>query len=66
MLTGDETVTSGNAFVGGYSILSNLTEAQQNLGKFFLFFTRFNCLLYLLNGIFSQDIALKRMLSYRS
>ncbi|XP_046463654.1 ATP-binding cassette sub-family A member 7-like isoform X2 [Daphnia pulex] len=32
MLTGDETVTSGNAFVGGYSILSNLTEAQQNLG----------------------------------
>jgi len=34
MLTGDETVTAGNAFVGGYSILSNLSEAQQNLGNF--------------------------------
>jgi ATP-binding cassette subfamily A (ABC1) protein 1 len=33
MLTGDETVTNGNALVGGYSILSNLREAQQNLGK---------------------------------
>lgn len=32
MLTGDESVTSGNAFVGGYSILTNLTEAQQSLG----------------------------------
>lgn len=32
MLTGDETVTSGNAFVGGYSIISHLTDAQQNLG----------------------------------
>ncbi|XP_059350163.1 phospholipid-transporting ATPase ABCA1-like [Daphnia carinata] len=32
MLTGDETVTSGNAFVGGHSILSDLREAQQNLG----------------------------------
>jgi len=32
MLTGDETVTSGNAFVGGFSVLSNLREAQQNLG----------------------------------
>lgn len=33
MLTGDESVTFGNAFVGGFSILSNLTEAQQNLGS---------------------------------
>ena len=34
MLTGDLSVTSGNAFVGGHSILSNLKEAQQNLGKY--------------------------------
>lgn len=33
MLTGDETVTSGNAFVGGHSILSDLREAQQSLGS---------------------------------
>ncbi|KAK4029566.1 hypothetical protein OUZ56_022545 [Daphnia magna] len=32
MLTGDETVTNGNAFVGGSSILTDLSEAQQNLG----------------------------------
>lgn len=34
MLTGDETVTSGNAFVGGSSVITNLSEAQQNLGWF--------------------------------
>ena len=34
MLTGDETVTSGNAFVGGFSVLSDLTKAQQNLGLY--------------------------------
>lgn len=33
MLTGDETVTSGNAFVGGFSILTNLSQARQNLGS---------------------------------
>jgi len=32
MLTGDESVTSGQAYVGGYSILSELDQAQQNLG----------------------------------
>lgn len=32
MLTGDEMVTSGNAFVGGYNILTELSKAQQNLG----------------------------------
>ena len=37
MLTGDETVTSGNAFVGSHSILSNLSQAQQNLGWFLIF-----------------------------
>jgi len=34
MLTGDESVTSGDAFIGKYSILSHLSDAQQNLGIF--------------------------------
>jgi len=34
MLTGDETVTSGEAYVGGHSILSELDQAQQNLGAY--------------------------------
>ena len=36
MLTGDESVTSGQAYVGGYSILSELDQAQQNLGNYFV------------------------------
>ena len=32
MLTGDEAVTRGNAYVGGHSILTELQQARQNLG----------------------------------
>lgn len=32
MLTGDESVTEGDAFVGGHSILTDLDRARQNLG----------------------------------
>lgn len=32
MLTGEEPVTDGNAFLSGFSILSQLEEARQHLG----------------------------------
>ncbi|XP_053559159.1 phospholipid-transporting ATPase ABCA1-like [Bombina bombina] len=32
MLTGDISITSGNAFVNGYSILQQMREAHQNMG----------------------------------
>lgn len=34
MLTGDESVTDGEAYVGGHSVLSELDQAQQNLGMY--------------------------------
>ena len=33
MLTGDEGISSGDACIGGYSVLSQLDDARQNLGK---------------------------------
>ncbi|MGH0173668.1 UNVERIFIED_CONTAM: hypothetical protein FKN15_075354 [Acipenser sinensis] len=32
MLTGDETVTSGDAFIDGYSVLSDIKKVQQRIG----------------------------------
>jgi ABC-type multidrug transport system ATPase subunit len=64
MLTGDETVTCGNAFVGGYSILSNLTEAQQNLGRLFVIIYVFsNNPIQISTGYCPQEDALLSLLT---
>lgn len=32
MLMGDETISSGDAFVGGYSVKRNITKVHENIG----------------------------------
>lgn len=33
MLMGDETVSSGDAFVSGYSVKKNITKVYENIGS---------------------------------